>query len=101
MAFGGWSTGADVSTPVTYLGGAGTQTATIKVGGENASFSPVANVEEFDGSAWANGGNLSTATQEIAACGTQTAALSVGGYTTVVVDTTEEYNGTSWSAGGA
>ena len=34
-----------------------------------------------------------------AAQGTQTAALAAGGYDTAAVDTSEEYNGTSWSEG--
>ncbi len=33
-------------------------------------------------------------------CGTQTAGLGFGGYATTIFSTTEEYNGTSWAAGG-
>jgi hypothetical protein len=36
----------------------------------------------------------------MAGAGTQTVGLGFGGYTTVVVNNTEEYDGTSWTAGG-
>jgi hypothetical protein len=36
----------------------------------------------------------------MAGAGTQTAGLGVGGYTTAQVNNTEEYDGTSWTAGG-
>jgi hypothetical protein len=41
------------------------------------------------------------ARQYIAGAGTQNAGLAAGGYTPTFVACTEEYNGTSWSAGGA
>jgi hypothetical protein len=50
--------------------------------------------------AWATGGNLGTARDELAGAGTQTAGLGFGGLTTVVVNNTEEYDGSAWTAGG-
>ena len=45
---------------------------------------------------------METARNGLAGAGTQTAALGFGGYTTAApgVANTEEYNGTSWTAGG-
>jgi hypothetical protein len=43
---------------------------------------------------------MGTARAGIAGAGTQTAGLGFGGYVTVVVNNTEEYDGTSWTAGG-
>ena len=53
--------------------------------------------------AWATGGNMNTARDRLAGLGTQTAALAVGGDTKPgnppgVLNTTEEYNGSSWSS---
>ncbi len=50
--------------------------------------------------AWAAGGSLSTARNGLAGCGTQTEAAAFGGFSTVNTTATEEYNGTSWTAGG-
>jgi hypothetical protein len=36
----------------------------------------------------------------IRSAGTQTAALGAGGYTTTFCNATEEYNGSTWTAGG-
>ena len=50
--------------------------------------------------AWATGGNLATAKNGLAGAGTQTTGLGFGGFTTAVTAATEEYDGTSWTAGG-
>ena len=53
--------------------------------------------------AWSAGANTGIAKQRPGACGTQTAGLSCGGFTappTSALGSTEEYNGTGWSAGG-
>ena len=49
---------------------------------------------------WAAGGNLSQARYSLAGAGTQTAGLAFGG-TPPYLNSTEEYNGSSWTAGGA
>ena len=55
--------------------------------------------------AWASGGNMGTARYQGAGCGTQTAGLGYGGYAAPgdpgALDATEEYNGSSWTAGEA
>jgi hypothetical protein len=48
--------------------------------------------------AWATGGTMSVAKGYQGSAGTQTAALSFGGVTPG--NSTEEYDGTSWTAGG-
>ena len=48
--------------------------------------------------AWATGGNLGTARRGLAGAGTQTEALAFGGRTTVDVGSTEEYDGSTWTA---
>jgi hypothetical protein len=52
--------------------------------------------------AWASGGNLSNARWMSAATtsGTQTASITFAGYTTAVINSTESYNGSAWTAGG-
>ena len=54
---------------------------------------------------WATGGNLATARRGLGGSGTPTASLAFGGQiappTGPVVTSTEEYNGSSWTAGGA
>jgi hypothetical protein len=42
---------------------------------------------------------MSTARRAFAGAGTQTAAFGAGGFTTTIVTSTEEYDGTSWVQG--
>ena len=48
--------------------------------------------------AWAAGNNLGTARYQIGGCGTQTAGVAWGGYPAPAAITSEEYDGTSWTA---
>ena len=86
----------------------GTQTAALHVGGYDSS-PPVgrAYTEEFNGSSWSEQNDMSTGRARGGTAGIQTAALYFGGETTNtgpipsrIPNTTEEYNGTSWTAGG-
>ena len=57
---------------------------------------------KFLGGTWASGGSLPGGRSSGVGFGTQTAALFGGGYDgTNYVNTTFEYDGTSWTAGGA
>jgi hypothetical protein len=47
--------------------------------------------------AWSAGGNLNTARTAAGGSGTATAALTFGGVTSVNLNSTESYNGTSWT----
>ena len=52
---------------------------------------------EYIGS-WSSGGNLNTARRGYdVGAGIQTAALMSGGFTTVEVNNTEQYDGSSWT----
>ena len=89
----------------------GNSTAGLLAGGDDGS-SAVGATEELNfGSttitpaAWSSGDNLSTGRNLSGRAGTQTAGLAISGYTyittpTQVTDSTEEYNGSAWSAGG-
>jgi hypothetical protein len=51
---------------------------------------------------WTSGGNLANGRRELGGAGTQTAGLAFAGYVSPGVPTTstEEYNGSAWTAGG-
>lgn len=88
----------------------GTQTAGIIFGGYTGG-SPLTssvNTEEFNGTSWSEQNNLSTGRANGGSGGVQTSALLFGGETTNgppfpvnVINSTEEYDGTSWTGGGA
>ena len=101
-----WTAGGNLSTERYNMASAGTQTAGLAFGGtpggENAT-------EEYDGSVWTVGGNLNVSKKNLAGAGTQTAGLGFGGYTYEEYDpetgmylsnTTAEYDGSTWTAGG-
>ena len=50
---------------------------------------------------WASGGSMNTGRYDGAAGGTQTSLMAVGGYTSSIVSTVENYNGSSWTNGTA
>ena len=59
---------------------------------------------EYDGTNWtASGvGTITAAANGVGLCGTQTAGLCMGGHNgTDEITTTQEYNGSAWSSGGA
>jgi hypothetical protein len=59
--------------------------------------------QELGVASWATGGNMGTAKAYLGSAGTQTAALAFGGSTTppfTPSNTTEEYDGSAWTAGG-
>ena len=87
------------------VGSAGIQTAALAMGGRTAFSPPYGDVtatEEYNGSAWATSpGSLPQAKIGIAGTGTQSAALAIGGQPTPTTTTTYEYDGSTWSEGGA
>jgi hypothetical protein len=102
-----WSAGGALITGRFDLAGAGTQNEALAFGGyTNSGVSTC--TEEYNGLSWSTGGALSTARYLLAGAGTQNAGLAFGGsggYVypggTIISACTEEYNGSSWSAGGA
>ena len=87
----------------------GTQTAALIHGGydEANPLSGRAETEEFNGTSWSEQNDLSTGRAHGGSGGTQTAGIyfcgettNSGTFNTRCPNTTEEYNGTSWSGGG-
>jgi hypothetical protein len=93
-----WSEENDLNTARFYVGGAGTQTASLVFGGRIVPSPPANNnSEEYDGSSWTAGNTLGTARQFGGSNGTQTAALAIGGSSPT--NAVEEYDGTNWASG--
>ena len=96
VAVGAWSSAAPLITARHGLGGTGTQTSAVTMGGNPPSLTVT---EEYNGSGWSSGGAMGTARYTMAAAGTQTAALAAFGFAPPHTAASEEYNGTSWTAG--
>ena len=85
-----------MNTARRYLGGCGTQTAALAVGGYVAG--SVANVETWDGTSWTETTDIPNAKRGMAMAGTNTAALSFGCSDPSPRNAeTESWNGTSWT----
>lgn len=104
-----WSSGTSLTTARRYIAGAGTANAALAAGG-SVPPATTALTEEYNGTAWAAGGALINAIANHTGVGTQNTALSIGGYApgspphsggSGVKANTEEYNGSTWSNGGA
>ena len=78
------------------IDGAGSQTAGLVAGGDGPG-SPTTAAYEFDGGAWTAGGSLLTGAEGAGMNGTQTAAFFTGGNNGGALNTTQAYDGTSWS----
>jgi len=100
-----WASGGAMGTARYGTAQSGPQTAALVAGGSTAP--ATANSESYDGSSWTEGPNLNTARGLLAGAGngTQTASVAFGGTTSVsphnpgITNATEEYNGSSWTAG--
>ena len=100
-----WSAGGALIIARDALTGAGTQNAGLAFGGSPGGYC----TEEYDGTSWSSGGALITSICFSSGAGTQNAGLAFGGkayvlappFSYVAVSCTEEYNGSTWSAGGA
>ena len=93
-----WSSGGNLNTGRQDVGGTGTKSAGLAMGGRTGSSGPFTqanNSEEYDGTSWTEGNNLNTARGEGSGAGTQTAAVYFGGAPDS--NATENYNGTSWT----
>ena len=97
-----WTSGAAQPVGTYGQGSLGTQTAGLAFGGSAPTTSNYLNTSyEYDGEGWAaSPGNLNQGRHYIAGSGTQTAGLAAGGDKgPAKSDNTEEYNGSSWTAG--
>jgi len=103
-----WSEVTNMPTEIDFAGYGGTQTAQVTFGG-NAGPGIRNATLEYDGTNWTATNNMGTARYRIGGAGTQTAALGFGGYLGAPFNpaggsgttATEEYDGSSWTAGGA
>ena len=92
-----WAEQTDIPTATKNAGTCGTQTASLFFGGETPS--GVGENFAYDGSSWTDTGHdLSTDRDGLRGAGTSTAALAIGG--APVLTSSEEYDGSSWTAGG-
>ena len=100
---GAWSTVNSMLTGIKEGGGAGTIAAGLAFGGLVTGSAKSAETEEWDGTSWSVSGvgDLATARTNGASFGTQTAAVCASGQdASGTTDLTEEYDGSTWSAGG-
>tara|TARA_A100001015_G_scaffold240096_1_gene273653 strand:+ start:114 stop:1922 length:1809 start_codon:yes stop_codon:yes gene_type:complete len=93
-----WASGGALSTKRYAVGGTGTQTAGLAVGGTTFPIAFVNATEEYGGASWTAGGNYPTTTSATGLSGTQTAAVATGGFQPGAVATTCTYDGSSWTA---
>jgi hypothetical protein len=97
-----WSEETNQPVALQEVTGAGILTAGLSIGGKTGPGFPtrVTSTYEYDGTNWTAGGALPAAKTFAGSAGTQTAGLAFGG--NIAPDnagnTTEEYNGTSWTA---
>ena len=102
-----WSSGGNVNNTRRNAGCMGTQTAALYAGGFGPPY--VNYSEEYNGTSWTEGNNLTIAREcSTSGFGTQTAGAVAGGGAPDNIsspysgysNSTDEYNGTSWSEGG-
>jgi len=93
---GAWATGGSLNTPTSAMGYAGTQTASLAVGGEGPT-GIIGNTQSYNGSSWTEVNDLNTARYSLRGGGTQTSALQAGGETYPYTAATESWNGSSWT----
>jgi len=94
---GAFASGGNLNTARYGLGGAGTQTAALAIGGEGP---PEAKNEEYNGTSWTAGGTLNTGRYYLGGAGTQTSGLAMSGrYPPAgwALTNTEKYDGSSWT----
>jgi len=98
----GFSSGGNVNTARPQTAGAGTETAGLIAGGLEPP--STGKTEEYNGTSWSEQNDMNVERRTMSGtAGTQTAALYFGGYRDITptpngaMNSTESYNGTSWS----
>ena len=97
---GTWSSGNNVNTIRSQLGGCGLVTAGIIAAGNGVPALPATldETEEYDGTSWAEKADLNSARESPGVGGTQSAALCVAGWNgSIYMTEVESWNGTSWT----
>jgi len=97
-----WSSGGALPTSRSNPIGFGTQTAGVAFGGIDNVPVFLSSGDHYDGSTWtATPNNYPSNVTNASSCGTQTAGLAANGYDgTAYLNNSNEYDGTSWTAGG-
>ena len=98
-----WTSGGAIPTATGNMGGGGTQTAAIMMGGNTPGDNRVATNYNYDGSSWTANPNMPQVSGATRGFGTQTAAICIGGQQNpgnITHKKTMEWNGSSWSDGG-
>ena len=103
-----WTAGGAINTARFIAASGGTQTSAFYMGGQTAPTVQSNATEEYNGSSWTTVNTSPNYHYENRGCGTQTAGLSIAGQTAPggspagasPSNNTEEYDGTSWTAGG-
>jgi len=100
-ATGAWASGGNMNTARTYIGAAGTQTASLGFGGYVGP-SDTGATELYNGTTWTNNPTgLNTSRYAAASGGLQTAAWMAGGYDLpagAASSASESFNGSTWTS---
>jgi len=97
-----WTETTNLPITMGHQGSAGTEAAGLVIGGFSSPPGVLRNTcLTWNGSAYGASPSLGTAIKQGGSCGTQTAALYNGGEQPALTAQTEEFNGVTWSAGGA
>ncbi len=98
-----WTSGGAIPTATSGMGGGGTQTAAIMMGGNTPGDNRVKTDLDYNGSSWTANPNMPQDSGATRGFGTQTAAICIGGQQNpgnITHKKTMEWNGSSWSDGG-
>jgi len=99
---GAWSSGGSLNDAKPYgFGCGGVKTAAVAFGGGLATDTTN---ESYDGTSWTENPAMSNGYSYAFGTGTGTDAIAIGGLTTPplsIKNTTEEWNGSSWTSGGS
>jgi len=99
LVTGAWSSTSPITTTRGAIGGTGvTQNAVVIAGGLNPPSTPHSATEEYNGSGWSNGGSLNTSRRDATLFGTQTSAIAAGGGIPTFTNSSESYDGSTWTA---
>ena len=88
-----WSSVAPLSVARDKPGAAGTQTASLAIGGDPA----LTSVDEYNGTGWQSAPAINTGRHGMGSGGTTSAAWKAGGSPPETTTATEEYDGSSWT----
>ena len=92
---GAWATTNSLNTARQQLGGAGSQTQALAIGGTTGSVTGA--TEQWAGSSWTEVNDLNTARRLQTGRGTYTSALAMGGFVPPQTAIVESWNGTNWT----